>query len=144
MQLGMKLCLAACSLCARARSLYDLTACCSTAESERGQLFCIDTRMPPAAEGSSFAVQVLETVEDRFGQVDLAVQQADTREWEQRNEQRRLAAASQGTTPAKGAAAAQQPLAAASRLLQQSSEAVMQRPAQPLYDSPPSDVIELD
>ena len=47
----------------------------------------------------------MEVVEERFGQVDAALQQADTREWEQRNEQRRLAAASQSTTPAKGAAA---------------------------------------
>ena len=102
--------------------------------------------MPPAAERSSFALQVLEAVEERFGQVDAAVQQADTGEWEQRNEQRRLAAASQSTTPAKGAAAAAQPpLAAASRLLKQSAaEGVMQRPAQPLYDSPPSEIIELD
>lgn len=103
--------------------------------------------MPPAAEGSGFAVQVLEAVEERFGQVDGAVQQADTKEWEQRNEQRRLAAASQSTTPAKGAAAAaaQPPLAAASRLLKEgSAEGVTQRPAQPLHDSPPPEVIELD
>ena len=90
-------------------------------------------------------MQVLEAVEERFGQVDGAVQQADTREWEQRNEQRRLAAASQSTTPAKGAAAAQPPLAAASRLLKEgSAEGVMQRPAPLLHDSPPPEVIELD
>jgi len=81
-------------------------------------------------------------VEERFQQVDEAVQQADAREWEQRNEQRKLAAASQSNTPAKGAAA-QRPLAAGSRLLQQSpARAVQHRPM--LYDSPPSDVIELD
>lgn len=90
-------------------------------------------------------LQVLEIVEDRFGQVDEALQQADTREWEQRNEQRRLAAASQSTTPAKGAAAAHQPVAAASRLLQQSpARPAQQRSTRILYHSPPRDIIELD
>jgi len=90
-------------------------------------------------------LQVLETVEDRFGQVDEALQQADTREWEQRNEQRRLAAASQSTTPAKGAAGAQQLVAAASRLLQHSpARPAQQRLSRTLYHSPPPEIIELD
>ena len=88
-------------------------------------------------------LQVLGTVEERFGVVDEDLQAADTREWELRNEQRRLAAASQSNTPAKGAA--QQPLTAGSRLLQQSPAKAQQQRRRPmLCDLPPSDVIELD
>ncbi|DBA83686.1 TPA: hypothetical protein ACH3X1_016793 [Trebouxia sp. C0004] len=89
--------------------------------------------------------KVLETVEERFGQVDEALQQADTREWEQRNEQRRLAAASQSTTPAKGAAAPQQSVTTATRLLQQSPcRPAQHRSTRMLYHSPPPEIIELD